>query len=495
MKNDLIRAVMLLSCSLAAALFAPAASAFLIDFEHQTVYEFVNDFTGHYFLADPTDASSLNRGGAGGGWRTTGHEFRVYNPGYGKDVCRFYAPGPNTHFFTANAAECSALRGHPEYGWIYEGVKFGVELPSDGRCSGGATLNRYYNNRFPFNDSNHRYVDAKDSVSRTELQARGWTDEGPVFCAYYSTHVPTLSFIVDSTTAPVRPANECRNEDVVRGGCIALDGIAGPLSRRINSPSFPPGDPQWSSMFSDLTGLFYPVFTNQPLDDASRIAAHSFVQLWGTGLGFRVSSLDHFSGAVGSIDPMYQFTTRAPLVGFPEGRVFPWRLRHEPSLELGFRLSGGDVRRNDPNSHAWGAAAIAFRDTTSGQSIDVTLQTYGTIPPGDFAGAVDASNNHIYVSTVFRADPAFGTRVIGDFVACAGSGVCAMGDFNGKQYTFRIGHGDFVKVLTLARAANPNLSADPGDYVLVNFRFQHGIVGDASLGAGLTYLHLDLFGY
>jgi hypothetical protein len=491
----MIRTALLFFVSLVATVFAPAASAFLIDLQHQTIYEFVNDVTGHYFLADPTDTSSLNRGGAGGGWRLTGHQFQVYNPGYGTGVCRFYAPGPNTHFFTASAAECSSLRDHPEYGWIYEGVKFGVELPSGGHCSGGATMNRYYNNRFALNDSNHRYVDAADTVSRGELQARGWTDEGPVFCAYYSTHVPTQSFVVDSTTAPVRPASECRNEDVVRGACIALNGIAGPLSRRINSPSFPPGDPQWSPMYSDLTGLYYPVFTNQPLDDVSRIAAHSFVQLWGTGLGVRVSALDHISGAVGSIDPMYQFTTRAPLVGFPEGRVFPWRLRHEPSLELAFRLSGGDARRNDPNSHAWGAAAIAFRDTTSGQSIDVTLQTYGTIPPGDFAGAVDASNDQIYVSTVFRADPAFGTRVIGDFVPCAGNGACAMGDFNGKQYTFRLGRDDFVKVLSLARAANPNLSADPDDYLVVNFRFQNGIVGDASLGAGLTYLHLDLFGY
>src|SRR5258705_5086633 len=257
----------------------------------------------------------------------------------------------------------------------------------------------------------------------------------------------------------------------------------------------PPVDPQWSPPYSDLTGLFYPIYPRQLSDDPSTIAEHSFMQLTGTGLGFRVSALDHVSGVVGSIDPTYQFTTRAPLVGFPEGRVFPWRLRHEPSLELAFRLSGGDARRNDPNSHAWGGAAIAFRDTVSGRSIEVTLQTYGTIPPGDFVGAVDATNDHIYVSTVFRADPAFGTRVVGDFVPCAGNGACAMGDFNGKQYTFRLGRDDFVKVLALARAANPNLSADPDDYLLVNFRFQNGIVGNATLGAGLTYLHLDLFGY
>src|SRR5258705_10383698 len=159
MGNKLMRAVMLLFFPVATAILAPPASAFLIDFQHQTVYEFVNDFTGHYFLADAADTSFLNRGGAGGGWRFTGHQFQGYNAGLGTAVCRFYAPGPNTHFFTASTAECSALRDHPEYGWIYEGVKFGVDLPSGGRCASGVTLNRYYNNRFAFNDSNHRYVE------------------------------------------------------------------------------------------------------------------------------------------------------------------------------------------------------------------------------------------------------------------------------------------------------------------------------------------------
>ena len=487
--NGRARAAGIFFTLLSMALWAPAASAFIIDFQHQTITEFVNDFTGHYFLADARDTGSLLQGGAGGGWRLTGHQFQLYNIGYGTDVCRFYAPGPNTHFYTASAAECSALRDHPEYGWIYEGVKFGVDVPVDGQCA-GPTLNRWYNNRFAFNDSNHRYVDAADTVSRDELIARGWTNEGPVFCAFTSTHLPIQSVYVDSSTGPVRPANECRNESAMQGSCIALDGIAGPMSRQIGSSAVAP-----PTIFSDLTHVYYPVFTNLLSDDMSVVAAHSFLQLLGTGIGVRVTPLDHISGALGSIDPMYTFATRAPLVGFPEGRVFPWRVRHEAAIELAFRLSGGDIRRSDPDSHAWGAAAIAFRDTVSGRSIDVTLQTYGTIPPGDFAGAVDASNDHIYVSTVFRADPSFGIRVAGDFVPCAGNGACAMGDYNGKQYTFRLGRDDFVKVLALARAANPNLSANPDDYLLVNFRFQNGIVGDASLAAGLTAFHLDTFGY
>ncbi|MEP7067797.1 MAG: hypothetical protein ABI789_01095 [Usitatibacter sp.] len=503
MTRTLLRAFSLIfTCAIAGA-FAPAASAFLIDFQHTDVTEFVNDFTGHYFLADSIDTTTLNRGGAGGGWRMTGHVLRVYYSNYGQPVCRFYAPGPNTHFFTASADECGALRAHPEYGWIYEGVKFGVDPPSGGSCAGSlsnGTIHRYYNNRFAFNDSNHRYVDAGDSVSRADLQARGWTDEGVAFCAYYTTHVAAKSFVVDSNTAPVRPASECRNQDIVAGGCIALDGIAGPMSRRINSPSFPSpslprGDPQWSSVYSDLTGLFYPVFTNQLGDDPSTIAAHSFVQLLGTGLGMRVSSLDHFSGIVGSIDPMYLFVTRAPVLGFADQRVYPWRRPHEASVEIAFRLYGGIIRKGDAGSHAWGAAAIAFQDATTSQRIDVTLQTYGTIAPGDFTGAVDATNDDVYVSTVFRADPAFGTRVLGSFVPCTGNGACAMGDFNGTQYAFRLGRDDFLKVLVLARAANPRLSPNPDDYHLVNFRFQNGIVGDASLGAGLTNLRVDLFGY
>ena len=39
---------------------------------------------------------------------------------------------------------------------------------------------RVYNNRFPQNDSNHRYTTSR--MTREQMKARDWLDEGTVFC-------------------------------------------------------------------------------------------------------------------------------------------------------------------------------------------------------------------------------------------------------------------------------------------------------------------------
>ena len=37
-------------------------------------------------------------------------------------VCRFYAKGPNSHFYTAEAVECAAVKNDP--GWTFEGIAY-----------------------------------------------------------------------------------------------------------------------------------------------------------------------------------------------------------------------------------------------------------------------------------------------------------------------------------------------------------------------------------
>ena len=75
-------------------------------------------------------------------------------------MCRFYGslfPGPNSHFYTADAAECASVRSDP--GWTFEGIAFHVGVPINGACPGGTyPVYRSYNNRFARNDSNHRYT-------------------------------------------------------------------------------------------------------------------------------------------------------------------------------------------------------------------------------------------------------------------------------------------------------------------------------------------------
>src|SRR5262249_11226054 len=109
----------------------------------QRVTEFYNprigqssDGFGHYFVtASSAEATGIDRGNAGPGWERTGRGFRAWfsqsdAPAGAVPVCRFYAfPPTNSHFYTADAAECQQLQSlnpnadHAK-GWIYESIAF-----------------------------------------------------------------------------------------------------------------------------------------------------------------------------------------------------------------------------------------------------------------------------------------------------------------------------------------------------------------------------------
>ena len=153
------------------------------------VVEYFNVNLRHYFItASPAEMASIESGGAGPGWQRTGYGFHAYVPEAGvpigaRPVCRFYGTpgiGPNSHFYTADADECAAVKH--DSGWLYEGTAFYVTLPNAGQCVGAAPpVFRAYNNRYAQNDSNHRY--ATDYAQLQGLQPQGWSIEGLVFCA------------------------------------------------------------------------------------------------------------------------------------------------------------------------------------------------------------------------------------------------------------------------------------------------------------------------
>ena len=157
--------------------------------QSQPVLEFYNTRLNHYFItADVAEASAIDAGAAGPGWQRSGRGFRAWTAKAGvavdaKPVCRFYGTpgvGPNSHFYTANAAECDAVRNDP--GWRYEGVAFYSIVPGGGGCpTGMQRVLRAYNNRFSQNDSNHRYTTDPDII--VAMQQQGWSDEGAVLCA------------------------------------------------------------------------------------------------------------------------------------------------------------------------------------------------------------------------------------------------------------------------------------------------------------------------
>jgi photosystem II stability/assembly factor-like uncharacterized protein len=161
-----------------------------------TVFEFYNATLNHYFrTAVPGEATAIDNGAAGPGWSHTGDDFKAWAafayPNEGRQVCRFYgsvAPGPNSHFYTASAAECIGLKNlavrtpNNVPRWNYEGLSFAIALPGDAGCGAGQVgIYRAFNNRAGQNDSNHRYTTRQNEYQ--QLVALGWAGEGIVMCA------------------------------------------------------------------------------------------------------------------------------------------------------------------------------------------------------------------------------------------------------------------------------------------------------------------------
>ena len=174
---------------------------FTLDFAVSTaslVSEFYQEQLDHYFMtAGAAEIDTLDAGG-GGGWKRTGQSFHAWltradAPAGTVPVCRFYAAGPNSHFYTANADECSMLKAleqqqrqdadahHvPFMGWSFENIAFYAIPATNGACPAGTDpVWRAYNNRAADNDSNHRFT----ADARQRVAMLGWVDEGVAFCA------------------------------------------------------------------------------------------------------------------------------------------------------------------------------------------------------------------------------------------------------------------------------------------------------------------------
>lgn len=164
-----------------------------------TVHEYYAPSTDHYFIAAGPDEIAILDGGTNTGWKRTGQKFRAWlkaadAPSIARPVCRFYAAGPNSHFYTGDAAECQMLKNFEAvgkadaqalatkyWGWSYEGVAFYAIVPTNGACPGDTDpVFRSYNNRASQNDSNHRFT--VDGLMRAAMRWT-WLDEGAAFCS------------------------------------------------------------------------------------------------------------------------------------------------------------------------------------------------------------------------------------------------------------------------------------------------------------------------
>jgi hypothetical protein len=163
------------------------------------VVEYYAQTLDHYFMTAGPGEIAMIDSGAMGGWQRTGQRFKAWlrmgdGPPEAKPVCRFYASGPNSHFYTGDAGDCEYLkaleslqradtnaRGVPFEGWAFENIAFYALVPHNGQCPAGTTpVFRAYNNRAAKNDSNHRFT--PDPRQRVAM-AMSWIDEGVAFCS------------------------------------------------------------------------------------------------------------------------------------------------------------------------------------------------------------------------------------------------------------------------------------------------------------------------
>lgn len=163
------------------------------------VVEYYSAALDHYFIsAGHEEIAALDRG-AQGDWKRTGQGFLAWAraadaPPGAVPVCRFYARGPNSHFYTASKQECDELKaleqsqraqagasGLPFLGWAYETTAFWALAPQNGQCPAGLrAVYRAYNDRAAQMDSNHRFM--ADPAQRAAMSV-GWLDEGAHLCA------------------------------------------------------------------------------------------------------------------------------------------------------------------------------------------------------------------------------------------------------------------------------------------------------------------------
>ena len=146
-----------------------------------------SDVQQFFWGTDIAERTILDRAATAGGWTRSGASFVAWlnvpsAPANTSPVCRFVgaATGPISHFFTANAEECEALKANPR--WIYEGIAFRAIMAPSGACAAGTIpVMRLYKAGTTLPGSRHRFV-VDQARAATLVTFEAWTLEGVAFC-------------------------------------------------------------------------------------------------------------------------------------------------------------------------------------------------------------------------------------------------------------------------------------------------------------------------
>lgn len=168
-------------CAAATLCAASLASAVIPQSEQATAEEFYHAALDHYFItANDAEKEDL-RSGKHPGWTATGYKFAVIRAGSSYEgsapICRFYSQTLDSHFYSANAAECADVKAKFPDVWQHEADEvyraFPVN-PSTGQCPADTTATyRLYNKRA---DANHRYTD--QLAAYVYMLGKGYQPEG-----------------------------------------------------------------------------------------------------------------------------------------------------------------------------------------------------------------------------------------------------------------------------------------------------------------------------
>ncbi|HUQ29452.1 MAG TPA: hypothetical protein VM051_12720 [Usitatibacter sp.] len=164
-----------------------------------SVVEYYSPSLDHYVVSAWADEINALDADPRGSFQRTGEQFKAWlhaadAPAAATPVCRFYASGPNSHFYTADPGECQYLqsleqkqraealaKGQTFRGWQFEAVAFYALPAQGGKCPAGSrAVARSYNDRAAQGDSNHRFM--VSPAMRAAMQT-GWADEGVAFCS------------------------------------------------------------------------------------------------------------------------------------------------------------------------------------------------------------------------------------------------------------------------------------------------------------------------
>ena len=467
------------------------------------VVEYHNVHTGHYFMTENrTEAASIEAGQAGAGWVRTGYVFGAYAypfPGgpcvidCGQPVSRFYAPGPNTHFYTLDAAEAEGLK-RPGSGWIFEGFAFYASVPAaSGDCGFLTPVYRLYNNRFAFNDSNHRFVTREEERSR--MRSKGWIDEGVKLCAHGAAEgtIKSFAFTPALREGKIQPSSVCEDEARNLGSCMALNNLAAPttqisLGGGFTIPNLPP------PIYGSVTGLSaYAIYIAGPLPDAVAATTVFVQQADFQTFGVHVDTIQRGPAIFTSVNPLFQFKTTVD-AGAADTRLFPFArgvYETDGQISVKFQAHVRTLNVRNSASHAYGHPTIEFIDQRSGRHVYFTVLVYGTVAAGDFV-APDVVTRKVIVGTTFREDSPF-VRNVGMGTFATPSGFVAENVWGrGGAFEFRMDRTEFQRVLDAARRVDAALSPDPADYLVDNFHFNNEVVGDGEIGMNLAGFRLEI---